>query len=63
MLATWVTGDNAEASPAPRPEKAPTPSARLLGLPQNFTGMKSTPEKPPATTTHDEPASVTYIRT
>ena len=23
--------------------------------------MKSTPDRPPTTTTHDEPASVTYI--
>ena len=36
--------------------KAPTPSARLLGNPQNFKGMKSTPVRTPATTTHDEPS-------
>eukprot|EP00964_Phaeocystis_antarctica_P143363 scaffold108903_cov69-Phaeocystis_antarctica.AAC.4 len=38
-------------------------SHAVLGLPQNFIGMKSTPERPPATTTHDEPASLSNSTT
>ena len=36
---------------------------RDKSIQQNFIGMKSTPVRPLATTTHDEPASVTYMRT
>ena len=67
QCATWTRGTTrrrgAEARPRPGQTKAPTPSARLLGNPQNFKGMKSTPVRTPATTTHDESTSVTYIRT
>ena len=46
-----------------RPDKAPT--IYILGIPHNFIGMKSTPPSDHlcATTTHDEPTSVTYMRT
>ena len=59
QCATWTRGTTrrrgAEARPRPGQTKAPTPSARLLGNPQNFKGMKSTPVRTPATTTHDVP--------
>ena len=42
----------------PSPPPPPPPSARLLGNPQSFKGMKSTPVRTPATTTHDVPTGV-----
>ena len=61
---TWITGvqrGRISRRPGPYPKLKATPRS---GAPQNFIGPKSTPERPPATTTHEDgPTSVTYART
>ena len=47
----------ARQGPYPERKKATRYSTKLRRY------VKSTPVRPPATTTHDEPASVTYMRT
>ena len=39
--------------------EGPYPERKATRYSTNFIGMKSTPDRPPTTTTHDEPASVT----
>ena len=62
---TWTKRDKTRKSPAPRPEcrEGPYPERKATRYSTNFIGMKSTPDRPPTTTDHDEPASVTYMRT